>query len=656
MAKTKQTAAYGLWASPLSAKALSGDVRLNDVQWDSDGKTLVWLEGRGAQGVLVTQSGIDAPRDLTRDLSVRGRVGYGGGDFTVANGVVYFAGPEGRLYRQSIAGGSAEPITPAFGVSAAPRVSADGKWLLFVHHAENVDGLAMVDTEGYTWPRKVAFGMDFVMQPAWSPDGQRIAYIAWDFPEMPWDGTELRLATLDYTGGAPQVTATETIAGSETIAIFQPEFSPDGRYLSYVSDESGWGQIYLYDLAAKTHNAITDAQAEHGSAAWAQGQRVYGWSGDGKAIFYLLSDKGFSSLWCYDMRARKSERVSALDDYTDLDQTSVSPRGDQIALLASSSAIAKRVITYTVEPMNVPERLAPAEFASLQMIVDESQSSGIRIHARSSTETLSKAALADAQPIEWPGHDGETVYGLYYAPTSERFTNTGAPPLIVNVHGGPSGQRIASYNGQAQFFASRGFAYIEINYRGSTGYGKAYLNKLRGAWGLYDVEDSATGAQYLAAQGLADPKKFVVMGGSAGGYTVLQSLVDKPGFYRAGVCLYGISDQFMLVRESQNHKFESRYNDSLLGVLPEAADLYRERSPLFHAHKIKDPVIVFQGADDVVVPKTQSDAIVATLKARGVPHQYIVYEGEGHGFRKPENIEDFYNRTMIFLEQYVIYA
>jgi dipeptidyl aminopeptidase/acylaminoacyl peptidase len=213
---------------------------------------------------------------------------------------------------------------------------------------------------------------------------------------------------------------------------------------------------------------------------------------------------------------------------------------------------------------------------------------------------------------------------------------------------------VTNYSGAAQFFASRGFAVLDVNYRGSTGYGKAYMNKLLASWGVYDVEDSASGAAHLAKEGLADPTKFVILGGSAGGFTVLQSLIDKQKFYKAGVCLFGVSNQFLLAMET--HKFEERYLDSLLGPLPQASDLYRERSPYFHANKIIDPIIVFQGEDDEVVPRNQSDSIVASLRARNVPHEYHVYAGEGHGWRKPETIEDYYTKVVKFLQQYVVFG
>lgn len=636
---TKQTRQYGTWPSPISPTALAGDLRLIDVQWDTQGteETLVWLEGRGKRGVLLAQTGDDAPRELTDEqLSVSARVGYGGGEFTVGAGHVYFAA-NGRLYRQALASGTAKSLTPSFGAAASPRLSNDGKWLAYVYHHEGEDGLALVDAAGKLWPVKLFSDSDFVMQPAWSADDSQIAFITWDHPQMPWDGTELRLAKLSYDGaGAPALAAVKTIAGDNGTAISQPEFSPDGRYLAYLSDAGGkdnperFGQLWLYDLAADTHQQLTTAPAEHTAPAWVQGVRTFCWSPDSQALYYLRNTEGFNTLWRCDLATCQSEKVELPGDYTSLRQISIAPESGTLALLASSATIPERVITFQPKTQRA------------------------LIRKRASAENIPTEQLAQPQAIQWQGHDGENVYGLYYPPTNLHFTGTGAPPLIIDVHGGPTSQRTARYEAGAQFFVTRGFAMLYVNYRGSTGYGRAYQDKLRGAWGIYDVQDCISGAQHLVEKGLADPHKLVIMGGSAGGYTVLQSLIDKPAFYRAAICLYGVSNQFTLVQDT--HKFEERYSDSLLGTLPEAAELYRQRSPIFHADKIVDPIAVFQGADDPVVPKNQSDSIVASLRARGVPHEYHVYEGEGHGWRKPETIEAFYKSALAFLMQYVIYA
>ncbi len=280
---------------------------------------------------------------------------------------------------------------------------------------------------------------------------------------------------------------------------------------------------------------------------------------------------------------------------------------------------------------------------------------GVQVIQRGTPEDVSSEAYSPVEAISWQSLDGETAYGLFYPAHNPRFKGPGGnPPLIVSIHGGPTSQARASFNPRAQFFATRGYAVLEVNYRGSTGYGREYWRALNGNWGIYDVEDAVSGARHLASIGKADGERLVIMGGSAGGFTVLQALEDYPGTFRAGVCAYGVANQFTLVADT--HKFEERYSDSLLGPLPEAADLYRERSPLFHSEKIQDAIIVFQGEEDQVVPQAQSDEIVASLERQGVPHEYHLYPGEGHGFRKTETIENYYQAVVRFLQQHVIYA
>jgi dipeptidyl aminopeptidase/acylaminoacyl peptidase len=277
-----------------------------------------------------------------------------------------------------------------------------------------------------------------------------------------------------------------------------------------------------------------------------------------------------------------------------------------------------------------------------------------RIWRRGAAEDLPPAWYAAPRFLTWGGEDGALVYGLFYPPGNPDFEAAGKPPLIVHVHGGPTSQRTAVFNPQAQFFASRGYAFLEVNHRGSTGYGRAYRDALRGQWGVYDVQDAVSGARRLAEAGEVDGSRLAIMGGSAGGYTVLKALQDYPAFFKAGVCLYGISNQFTLA--AQTHKFEAHYSDSLLGPLPEAAAVYRERSPIFFADRIQDPLILFHGEEDNVVPPSQSGALVESLRRRGVPHEYHLYPGEGHGFRKTETIEHFYTAAESFLRQHVIYS
>ncbi len=622
--------AYGTWESAIDGASIASGVSLRDVQWNDSDDTVVWWESRGKLGVLLAQTGVDAPRDLTdRRLNVSGRVGYGGGAFTVGGGKVVFAA-EGRLYSQSLAGGGARAITPKFGNYASPALSADGRWLACAHNYEGLDGIILVDADGEAFPRKLAYGTDFVMQPTWHPSGDQLAFIAWNHPQMPWNGSELRIAALaTEASGSPYAQNILTLTGDAETAIFQPEFSPDGRYLAYISDASGWSQLYVYDLEAQAHRQLTAVEAEHGAPAWAQGLRTYGWSGEGDSLVCIENSRGFSRLIRVDVESGKSAGIAGWEAYSDLEQVAVSPRSGAVAAIASSSLIPPRIVSIDRQGRALTHRRRGAE----NLPVDEQ---------------------SPAQAITWTCDDGEQAHGLFYPPALKDEMPAGAPPLIVNVHGGPTSQRRAGYYSEAQFFTTRGYAVLQVNHRGSTGYGKAYMNRHRGNWGVYDVTDSIAGVKHLAEAGQVDSEKAVIMGGSAGGFTVLQSLVRHPGFYRAGICSYGVSNQFGLLMDT--HKFEERYTYWLLGELPEAAEVYRERSPIFHADKIVDPIIVFQGADDVVVPQDQSDTIVASLKRRGIPHEYHLFEGEGHGWRMPETIETYYSKIERFLLQHVIYA
>jgi len=583
--------------------------------------------------VLVVQPADgQARRDLNSEFNVRAGVGYGGGDFNVAGGFVYFVeGDSGRIYRQPTHEGTAKPVTPAFGNAASPAPSPDGRYLLFVHTYERRDCLAITDAEGKTWPQQLVSGDDFYMQPCWHPDGRRIAWIAWNHPQMPWDGTTLKIGTLSEaeSGALPVMEEVITVTGDESTAVFGAQFSPDGRYLAYVSDPEGWWQLFVYDLASGGHKQLTGGKAEHGVPAWVQGLRTFSFAPDGKSIYFLQNRDGFVGLWRVEIESGMQERVRMDSEYTGMGQVAAAPDGERVAVIASGGRVPPRIVIY-------------------------SPSEGTRVVARSLPEDLPPKTYALPSPTTWKGMDGEDVHGIFYAPQNPDFEGAGLPPLMVLVHGGPTSQRNASFDAQAQYFASRGWAVLQVNYRGSTGYGRAYRDALKGNWGIYDVQDSVSGAQALVKDGLVDGTKLVIMGGSAGGFIVLKALEDYPGVFKAGACLYGVANHFTLAADT--HKFEERYLDTLLGPLPEAAEIYRERSPIFFADKIKDPIIVFQGEDDKVVPKSQSDEIVAALRRNGVPHECHVYPGEGHGFRKSETIEKFYTTLERFLKTYVIFG
>lgn len=615
---------YGLWSSPISASALAGQMRLMDVVALEDG--VVWVEGRGKQGMVVWQQGVDAPRDLFTDQSARGGVGYGGGELAVHEGHYYFSGSDGRLWTGSLESGSPRPLTPSFGRVASPAPSPDGTHVAYVHTVNGEDVIGLVDTKGKKWPVKIVEGADFYMQPAWHPEQTHLAWISWDQPQMPWDGTRLEIARVHIGAHGVRLDEHRVIAGSEQVSVQQPCFSPDGRFLAYISDESGWSQIYVHDLQGNTTLQLSDGSADFSTPGWIQGLRHIAWLPDGSGVLGIKQVKGFSELWCFTLSG-ESYRVPGLDAYTSLAQISVNAR-KEIALLASSSKIAPRVI-----------------------LLDDEGS--VRVVRRASAEMVPVEALSQVEPVEWDSLDGTTVHGNFYPPASTKFEGEGLPPAIVMIHGGPTSQAMAGWNSKVQFFTTRGYAVLEVNYRGSTGYGRDYMNALRGKWGVYDMEDAVAAVKFLGDSERADRDRVVIMGGSAGGYTVLHALVKHPGVFAAGVSMYGISNLFSLA--ASTHKFEAAYNDSLIGPLPEATEAYKERSPIFFVENLSDPVAIYQGDEDEVVPPDQAEEIVASLKERGVPHTYHLYEGEGHGWRKPETIEHFYTSVLDFLNQYIVY-
>ncbi|HPH94469.1 MAG TPA: prolyl oligopeptidase family serine peptidase [Anaerolineaceae bacterium] len=614
---------FGLWPSPVTPQMLAQRVRLDELAWDSDGETLVWMEGQGDRNALVMRAAGEAPRELTEEQAVRGGVGYGGGEFTVKDGTLIFAEKNGRLYRRSLGWGQPRPLTPAFGAAAAPQLSPDGKWVVYVHTYENNDCLALVDSEGRNWPARLASGADFYMQPVWHPGGTRLAWIEWDHPNMPWDGCRLMLADFDAAGQC--LAHVQQVDGGADESVFQPAFSPDGLWLSYIAPDGDLEKLVLLNLEDGQRRELVRGKVLS-TPGWVQGLHTYGWSGSSQRLFYLVNDRGFTSLWVVDVDSGQSQKIDS-GAYTNLGQLAVSPKADRLAMQASGSRIPVRLVTW--------------------------EGGRWRVEKRSDGENLDPEDLPDVQPVEWTAENGMTVYGLFYAPASRRFASSGLPPAMVQIHGGPTSQTEAGYSAQAAYFTSRGYAYLAVNYRGSTGFGKRYRDALRGQWGVADVEDAAGGARSLVERKWADGEKLAIMGGSAGGYTVLASLIRYPGLFKVGICSYGVSNLFDLARDT--HKFEARYLDSLVGPLPEAAALYRQRSPLFALDQIKDSLAIFHGTEDRVVPIAQSEAIVNSLRRRGVAHHYRTFEGEGHGFRKLENVITYYREMEQFLQQNLLY-
>jgi dipeptidyl aminopeptidase/acylaminoacyl peptidase len=633
MGKTNKQ--YGLWQSKITPDLLATARRLSDFNFGA-AELVFWLEGRSdrSQIYYADWSQPDAARELSPNVSCKAKLGYGGGDFTTCNNTVFFCErTSGRLFRQNSGDMNPVALTPRFGAIASPVVSPDGRFVAYVHQDEDdIDRIAVVDAEGKCWPQILESGADFYTQLRFSPDGQSFAFVSWCHPHMPWESSALFVGKLAYTeGGLPRLQQIRKVAGGPGRAVFQPEFSPDSKSLLYVSDESGFGHLYQQDLESGKLRALTSGEDyELGMPNWVQDMRTYALAEGGRTIVTAVNRQGFIQLHTIDWETRKMELVGELADYTEVNRVVASADGTRVLIGASAA--------------DKPSVVIGLDLRSRQK----------RVFARSVDICFAAEDMAKPQAVTWRTDKLEACHGLLYQPASSRYTcSTGKPPLIVLIHGGPTAQATAKFNLEIQYFTSRGYAVLAVNYRGSTGYGRAYMEKLNGQWGVADVDDAVFGLRHFADSGVIDGKRSVIMGGSAGGYTVLQTMVAEPEAFAAGISLYGIANQFALSKDT--HKFEAHYNDSLLGPLPEAAAIYRERSPEFHAGKIRRPLAIFQGDQDKVVPKNQAEAIVKGLAKNGVPHIYHVYEGEGHGFRKAETIRHLYTAIESFIQDYVLF-
>ncbi|HLV02575.1 MAG TPA: hypothetical protein VKZ59_14990, partial [Acidobacteriota bacterium] len=441
MTEKKQLRPYGFWDSQFQPSSLSQELRLNDVQWTTDGRCLVWLEGRSDRGVLVCQDPPStAQRDLTRELSVRAGVGYGGGEFSTGQDSVYFVSG-GVLYHQPLHGSPPSPVTPAWGDVASAVPSPDERFLLYVHSSGGKDVLALVDIAARDWPQRLVQGHDFYMQPCWHPSGEEITWVCWNHPNMPWDGTAIMRGRLrsDQRGAILVETRIEAGDPNGTVAFFQPHFSPDGALLAYVSDESGWFNLRVVSSATGECVAQVTEEAEHAPPAWVQGLRSFDWTADGSHIYFIRSRHSVDRLARLEISSGRVDEVEGklVQQYTALYQPAVSSATGEVALLASAPSIPIRVITV------------------------DSQGK-VTIRRRSSPEILSTNHFSTPEALSWETEGGEKCYGLFYPPRNPRFSSSGVPPLLIKIHGGPTSQYRVEYDPETQFFTSRGYAVLAL--------------------------------------------------------------------------------------------------------------------------------------------------------------------------------------------------
>lgn len=629
MINQKKVKGYGTWPSSVTPKIIGSLRKFSEPAWSAGGH-LLWREQHSDRAdLMILQAGKQKPVSLTPNKSLAGGVLYGGGSFST-RGLQAFAVEKktSRLLAYQLPGGKARQLVELPGRAASPRLSPDRKRVIFVHSHQDEDSIQQANITGDRPPSELVTGADFYNFPRWHPAGTQIAWMSWDHPAMPWDSSRIYLARI---GSSPDRRLTledeRIIAGGKGISAVQPEFSPDGKRLAYVSDRSGWWQLYTYRLETNHHRQLTFAEAEHGLPAWLQDMRTFAFSNDSKRLFFLRNQESCVSLWEFDLTAGVEQQIDLDEDYTWLEGITISPEDDTLALVASQGTRPQRLIT--VE-----------------------RSGQTKIVRQASSGKLAKNLFSAPRSVNWDPGIGMTVHGLFYPPHHPDYTGEGKPPLLVLVHSGPTRQKWAEFEPRVQYFTSRGYAVLVVNYRGSTGYGRAYREALNGEWGVVDVKDCVSGAQYAVDQDWVDPGKMAIMGSSAGGLTVLRTLIEHPGVFQAGISLYGVTNHLTLLENPP--KFERFYSRHLLGPYPREEEIYRQRSPLFFADQIRDPVIIFQGGKDVIVPQEQTEGIVSALQENGVPHEYILYQDEGHGFKKSENIYDLYHRLEAFLKTHLL--
>jgi dipeptidyl aminopeptidase/acylaminoacyl peptidase len=627
-------APYGSWKSPITSDLIVAEmIRLGGVF--VDGADLYWLEMRPREGgryVLVgrTPDGevIDA---IPAPFNARTRVHeYGGGSVVISDGVVWFSDfADQRLYRYDRRAGSApQPITSPAAMRYADGVLDRARNAIICVREDHTQGedrvantIVSVDAEGARPEVVLIAGNDFYSNPRLSADGSRLAWLTWNHPNMPWDGTELWVSQITQKG---ELVSPRLIAGGVDESICQPEWSPD-RQLYFISDRSGWWNLYRYDGGSP--EAICPREAEFGRPQWVFGLSTYAFESPDR-IICAYSERGIGRLAWLTPSSGKLEPVDL--PYTEIADLHWS-RG---RLLFQGGA---------------PDQCA----SIIAMDTATGRREVLRCASDAASDPSLRGYLSRPEPVEFPTGNGLTAHGLFYPPANADYAAPAgeAPPLLVKSHGGPTAAASSTLELLIQFWTSRGIAVLDVNYGGSTGYGREYRNRLRGAWGIVDVEDCINGAKSLAAAGRADPARVMITGGSAGGYTTLCALTFHD-FFKAGGSHYGVSDLEALATDT--HKFESRYLDRLIGPYPERRDLYLQRSPINHAEGLSAPVIFFQGDEDRIVPPDQTEKMVAAIRAKGLPVGYLLFAGEQHGFRQAENIKRALDAELYFYSALVL--
>ncbi len=629
--KEPSVASYGSWKSPITSALITSEtIGLGQVTIDGD--DVYWVEMRPSEAgriIVVRHSPGKMISDVTpKPFNARTRVHeYGGGAYLASGGSVFFSHfPDQRLYRID-GGGAPIPVTPegAFRYADAAYDRHRNRLVCIREdhsgsRREAVNEIVSVGLGARDGVEVLVSGDDFYSNPRISPDGRSIAWLAWNHPDMPWDSSELRMGDLDDNGS---ISGTVKIAGGPGESVFQPEWSPDG-VLYFVSDRTGWWNLYRFRNGEI--ESVTSMEAEFGGPQWVFGLSSYSFESPRRIICSFTRD-GRSFLASIDTE------TFALD-ILDLPYTSygyIRANAGSAVFIAGSETELPAVVRLDLTTM------------------------ATTILRRSGAIDIDPGYVSIPQALQFPTGDDTTAHALWYPPKNRDFAGPKGelPPLIVSSHGGPTGSVTGTLNLGIQYWTSRGFAVVDVNYGGSTGYGREYRERLKGRWGIVDIDDCTNAALYLADEGFVDGGRMAIRGGSAGGYTTLAALAFRDVF-KAGASYYGVSDLEALAKET--HKFESRYLDGLIGPYPARRDLYIERSPIHHADGISCPMILFQGLEDEIVPPNQAEMIVDALRKKKLPVAYVPFEGEQHGFRSAKNISRamdaelyFYSRVFGFI-------
>ena len=617
---------FGSWPSPLSVDLAVASARgLREPRFD--GSRLTWIEGRpeeGGRSVVMTLNPENQPMDVTpAGFDARTRVHeYGGGAYAVSMGLVVFSNfADGRLYRHAI-GDQPDALTHEADMRYADLVidRARGRVLCVVedHRFSATEPRNLIGSVSLTdgTLTELASGADFFSSPRVNAAGDRLAWLQWNRPNMPWDGTDLWVGHLSPSGS---VESARHVAGSLTESIVQPTWAPDGS-LIFASDRSGWWNLYRWREHDTSRAPLTAMEAEFAGPAWQFGL----------SSFQPLKDGRVAAI----ARSNGRDRLYLLRDGAE--PVAVPLRWAELDDLVASGTVVAAVVGSATEPSAVA-------------IWDVDAPDPVVVRS-GGERPIAADWISIPQHVEFPTTGGKTAHALLYEPVNPTVSGPEGerPPLVLISHGGPTSHAVGRFNATIQFFTTRGFAVVDVDYGGSTGYGREYRDRLLGQWGVVDLEDCVNAARWLAWRGTVDGRRMAIRGGSAGGYTTLCALTFTQVF-SAGTSYFGVGDLEALARDT--HKFESRYLDLLVAPYPDEVSVYRERSPIHFVDRIKVPVLVLQGADDRVVPQAQADLLVAALRRNRVPCAYLLFQGEGHGFRQAEHIRRALEAELSFYGQ-----